>query len=135
LRGQGKAELNFSIDREIVTGHCKVSLNKPSLAGSKLQGLRSTDIVYTEETLITFLELFVVKDLDSDHGRLSNFDIKDLVPSGGQGPSEDGCCTGLLSVDGEDREWIGKSEKFPLDKTARTIQVYFDRALGIIQSA
>jgi len=90
-------------------------------------------------TLITFLELFVVKDLDSDHGRLSNFavrirtvrfeamkkrqcsHIKELVPSRSQGPSEDGCCTSLLSVDGEDREWIRKTKKFPLDKTARTI--------------
>jgi hypothetical protein len=68
LGRQGEAELDFTVHREVVTGHCKVSLNKPGLAASKLQGIRSRDVVYTKETLITFLELSVVKDLDGDHG-------------------------------------------------------------------
>ena len=36
--------------------------------------------------------------------------IKGLVPSGGQGPSEDSRCTRLLAIDREDRKWIGKAE-------------------------
>lgn len=68
LRRQGEAKLNFTIDGKVVTAHRKVSLNKPGLAGSKLQGIRSRDVVHTKKTLIPFLEFSVVKDLDGDHG-------------------------------------------------------------------
>jgi hypothetical protein len=61
-------------------------------------GFCSRHVEDTEKTLVPFLKLSVVKNLDSDHRRMSDGDVKMFVPSGAQRLSHDSCCAGLLAI-------------------------------------
>lgn len=56
----------------------------------------------------------MIKDLNGDHGRCANFELKRLIPRRAECPAEDGGRTCLLAVNYNDSKGIWKTEQLAL---------------------
>ena len=76
--------------------------------------LGDADIDNAEEALVALLELLLVEDLDGDDGRVSDGDVKRVVPVGVERlfDHRGGVC--LLAVDGDNRKRVWEAKDIAL---------------------
>lgn len=63
----------------------------------------------SEESLVPFLKLLLVKDLNGNQAFIGDANLKRLVPVWVQRPFDHRCRVGLFTVHSDDGKWVRKS--------------------------
>ncbi|KAI3481094.1 hypothetical protein L1887_56668 [Cichorium endivia] len=107
----------LAVHDEIVVGFFELLVEQTLSAKFEVENVGDADVDHAQEALIALLELLLVEDLDSDDGGVGDGDIEAVVPVRVERLFDDGRGMGLLSVDGDDGERIGKTEDITLGQS------------------
>lgn len=99
---------------EVVVGLFELLIEQTLSAKLEIKHIGDTNVDNPEKALVALLEFLLIKDLDSNNGRIGDIDIKAVVPVRVQGLLDDRGGVRLLSVHSDNCERVREAKNIAL---------------------